>query len=103
MKRSILLNTSIALASLCGAGQAMAASPAPTPYFAANCANCHGTDGKSATPIMPKLAGQDREFILEKLRSYKAGTSSGTIMPQLSKGYTDDEFVQLADYFSSVK
>ncbi len=103
MKRSILLNTSIALAALCGAGQTMAASPAPTPYFAANCANCHGTDGKSATPIMPKLAGQDREFILEKLRSYKAGTSSGTIMPQLSKGYTDDEFVQLADYFSSVK
>lgn len=103
MKRSILLNTSIALAALCGAGQTMAASPAPPPYFAANCANCHGTDGKSATPIMPKLAGQDREFILEKLRSYKAGTSSGTIMPQLSKGYTDDEFVQLADYFSSVK
>ena len=103
MKRSILLNTSIALAALCGAGQTMAASPAPPPYFAANCANCHGTDGKSATPIMPKLAGQDREFILEKLRSYKAGTSSGTIMPQLSKGYTDDEFVQLADYFSTVK
>ena len=103
MKRSILLNTSMALAALCGAGQTMAASPAPPPYFAANCANCHGTDGKSATPIMPKLAGQDREFILEKLRSYKAGTSSGTIMPQLSKGYTDDEFVQLADYFSSVK
>ena len=103
MKRSILLNTSIALAALCGAGQTMAASPAPPPYFAANCANCHGTDGKSATPIMPKLAGQDREFILEKLRSYKAGTSSGTIMPQLSKGYTDEEFVQLADYFSTVK
>ena len=103
MKRSILLNTSMALAALCGAGQTMAASPAPPPYFAANCANCHGTDGKSATPIMPKLAGQDREFILEKLRSYKAGTSSGTIMPQLSKGYTDDEFVQLADYFSTVK
>ncbi len=103
MKRSILLNTSMALAALCGAGQTMAASPAPPPYFAANCANCHGTDGKSATPIMPKLAGQDREFILEKLRSYKAGTSSGTIMPQLSKGYTDEEFVQLADYFSTVK
>lgn len=100
MKRSMLINTSMALAALCSVGQAMAASPAPTPYFVAN---CHGTDGKSVTPIMPKLAGQDREFILETLRAYKAGTRSGTIMPQLSKGYTDEEFVQLADYFSTVK
>lgn len=103
MKRSMLMNTAIALVALSAVGQAMAASPAVTPYFAANCANCHGTDGKSVTPIMPKLAGQDREFILETLRAYKAGTRSGTIMPQLSKGYTDDEFVQLADYFSTVK
>ena len=103
MKRSMLINTSMALAALCSVGQAMAASPAPTPYFVANCANCHGTDGKSVTPIMPKLAGQDREFVLETLRAYKAGTRSGTIMSQLSKGYTDEEFVQLADYFSTVK
>ena len=103
MKRSMLINTSMALAALCSVGQAMAASPAPTPYFVANCANCHGTDGKSVTPIMPKLAGQDREFILETLRAYKAGTRSGSNEPPTTEGYTDEEFVQLADYFSTVK
>lgn len=104
MKQTHLIRVTIALGALFGAAHAVAASPtlAP-PYFAANCANCHGTDGKSVTPIMPKLAGQERAFILETLRAYQAGTRSGTIMPQLSKGYTDEEFVQLADYFSSVK
>jgi sulfide dehydrogenase cytochrome subunit len=99
IKRFVALGMSTAVLSITGAAYAAA----PVPYFSSNCANCHGTDGKSVTPIMPKLAGQDREFILETLRAYKAGTRSGTIMPQLSKGYTDEEFVQLADYFSSVK
>ena len=103
MKRTILIKASILVGALLAFGQALAASTSTPPYFAANCANCHGTDGKSVTPIMPKLAGQEREFILETLRAYKAGTRSGTIMPQLSKGYTDEEFVQLADYFSNVK
>ena len=103
MKRTSLINAVIVLGSLSSTAQAIAASPAALPYFTSNCANCHGTDGKSVTPIMPKLAGQEQEFILETLRAYKAGTRSGTIMPQLSKGYTDEEFVQLADYFSSVK
>jgi cytochrome c553 len=103
MKRMILIKASILAGALFAFGQALAVGTSAPPYFASNCANCHGTDGKSVTPIMPKLAGQEREFILETLRAYKAGTRSGTIMPQLSKGYTDEEFVQLADYFSNVK
>ena len=52
---------------------------------------------------MPTLAGQEREVLLDKLRAYKMGSLPGTIMPQLTKGYTDEEFIQLANYFSSVK
>lgn len=84
-------------------GQVLAAESSNKLVVAGNCANCHGTDGRSVTPIMPRLAGQERDFILETLRAYKAGSRSGTVMPQLSRGYTDEEFVLLADYFSKQK
>ena len=71
--------------------------------LAANCANCHGTDGRSTNDIMPSLAGQDREKLLSTMRAYKAKELPGTIMPQLMQGYTDDELQQLATYFSAQK
>ena len=71
--------------------------------FASNCANCHGTDGRSTNDIMPSLAGQDREKLLSTMRAYKAKELPGTIMPQLMQGYTDDELQQLATYFSAQK
>lgn len=52
---------------------------------------------------MPTLAGQDRQTLLASMRAYKSGERSGTIMPQLMQGYTDDELQQLADYFSAQK
>ena len=97
IKVSVLAATSlIALA-------AQAAPDAKPVYFASNCANCHGTDGRSATEIMPTLAGRDRQTLLASMRAYKSGERSGTIMPQLMQGYTDDELQQLADYFSAQK
>lgn len=105
MKKSTHLGSlMLILAATAGiSSTALAAEKSNIAYLAANCANCHGTDGKSVTPIMPKLAGHDREFILETMRAYRSGERTGTIMPQLSKGYTDEEYIQLADYFSKVK
>lgn len=104
MIRAVLMGAVMALLSSLNAAVVMAADKAVAPlYVSGNCANCHGTDGRSVTPIMPTLAGQEREVLLDKLRAYKMGSLPGTIMPQLTKGYTDEEFIQLANYFSSVK
>ncbi len=102
MKRSVLLGA-LVVAATGLSSQTLAADDKNIAYLAANCANCHGTDGKSVTPIMPKLAGHDSVFILESMRAYRSGEKSGTIMPQLSKGYTDEEYVLLAEYFSKIK
>ena len=75
---------------------------APPPYFVSNCFNCHGTEGRTNSAI-PAIAGRDRAYLEETLKSYKAGTKPATIMHQLAKGYTDDEIVVLADYFSRQK
>jgi cytochrome subunit of sulfide dehydrogenase len=73
-----------------------------SPYFASNCYNCHGTEGRVQSAI-PAIAGRDRDYLLETLKAYKAGTKPATIMHQLAKGYTDDELAILADYFSRLK
>lgn len=106
MSKPIQIGVSIwALAVL---APAYAADPAPppkntTPYFAANCANCHGTDGKSTNTAIPSLSGRDRGYLEQTLKAYKEGTKSGTIMPQLAKGYTDGEISALAEFFSKQK
>lgn len=69
------------------------------PYFAANCFNCHGTDGKGSSAI-PRLAGRDKAYLIESWNNFKSGARPATIMHQLAKGYTDEEAKIMAEFFS---
>lgn len=84
---------------------ALAAAPAAAQnqgaYLASNCANCHGTEGRSAGGI-PSIAGQPRGYFIEQMNDFKAGKRPATIMHQLAKGYTDAQIAQLADHFSKL-
>lgn len=72
--------------------------------LAANCAQCHGTDGRAAPgSTMPGLAGMPRDYLLTQLKAFKAGSRPSTIMTQLAKGYTDQQLEQLAGYFAARK
>jgi cytochrome c553 len=84
------------------AADARAQQPDPRSgrYLAANCANCHGTEGRS-TGAVPSLAGRKKEYLLEVMRAYRDGKRSATVMQQLAKGYTDVQLELIADYFSS--
>jgi sulfide dehydrogenase cytochrome subunit len=68
-------------------------------YVAANCANCHGTNGV-AKGAMPSLAGQKKEFITEQVRAFRDGKRPATLMHQISKGYTDAQIDAIADHFA---
>ncbi|MEO7761477.1 MAG: c-type cytochrome [Casimicrobiaceae bacterium] len=70
--------------------------------LASNCANCHGTDGRSQGG-MPALSGQTKARLVEAMQEFKSGKRPATIMHQLSKGYTDAEINALAGYFSALK
>lgn len=67
--------------------------------LAAQCANCHGTNGKSVAEV-PSLAGQSAAVLVAKMNDYRSGKQAATIMHQLSKGYTDEQIALMADYFS---
>ena len=70
--------------------------------MAASCASCHGTNGV-ALQGMDSLAGKPKSELLKKLMDFKTGAKPATIMTQLSKGYSDAQLAQLADYFSTQK
>lgn len=72
--------------------------------LAANCAACHGTDGRTVGGAgIPGLAGMPAAYIAAQLRAFKAGTRPATVMTQLSKGFSDAQIDQLAGYFSAQK
>ena len=81
-----------------------AASANDIRYIAANCANCHGTEGRIAPGSgLPGLAGQPAAYFIEQMNAFRSGKRQATIMHQLAKGYTDDEIARLAAYFASQK
>ena len=99
------MKTGILFAGAMAATLAVAATPAAAQdvrYLAANCANCHGTDGRAVSAI-PPLAGRDRAYLEETMKAYKTGARPATIMHQLAKGYTDEEIAILAEYFAKQK
>jgi cytochrome subunit of sulfide dehydrogenase len=67
--------------------------------LAANCANCHGTNGKSVSDV-PSLAGVPAAVTIEKMKAFRDGKLPATIMHQLAKGYTDEQIALIADYFA---
>lgn len=67
--------------------------------WAASCAACHGTDGKSNSAI-PSINGQDKQVLLTKLLAYKRDQLPATVMHQHAKGYSDAELDRLATHFS---
>jgi len=65
------------------------------------CAGCHGATAQGG--IGPKLAGNDEEYIKEKLSKYKAGETVGaqsSMMWGVASSLSDDDIQALAGYIS---
>ena len=67
--------------------------------LAATCANCHGTNGVSVGEVA-SLAGRPKDELARKMQDFKAGRTPGTIMPQLAKGFTDEQIDVVAAWFA---
>ena len=109
--RSILAGLVLALGSLAASAQ----QPAPPPpafaaanltakgaaALAANCAACHGTQGRAAPgSTLASLAGRPKDELVQVMAQFKAGQRPATLMHQISKGYSDAEIAAIAEHFS---
>ena len=69
----------------------------------AQCAACHGKDGKTpADPSYPKLAGQYGDYLTTALLAYQNGERKNAIMAGIAKPLSRNDIENLAAYFSSL-
>lgn len=101
MKKIVSAICALGLLAFC-AGTAQAAEDVGGRNLAAACAACHGTDGR-AVPGMAALAGMDKVYVVKVMQEFKTGKRPATLMHQIAKGYSDEQIVQIADYFSKQK
>ena len=81
------------------AASAVAANPNtlnhPGRMLAANCFQCHGTDGYG----LEHLAGESASEIIEELQEKKVESARKEIMNVDAQAYTDAEISLIDDYF----
>ncbi len=68
------------------------------------CASCHGVNGQSQSPMIPNLAGQQKDYLVNQLQDYRDRSRSNLYAVQYMWGMagslTDKQIQELADYFS---
>lgn len=97
-----LLMVSFAMGLALQAVQAQAEVDKHARNLAGSCAACHGTNGHSAggTPV---LAGMDKAMFVGAMKDFKSGARPATVMHQHAKGYSDEEYALLAEFFAAQK
>lgn len=65
------------------------------------CQGCHGADGNSIDPLIPKLAGQYDKYIAKQLRNYQLGVRTHQIMNAMAATITDEDLADISSYFAS--
>jgi len=106
--------SALAVTAFCGlAAQAQAADKGPIgdPKAAVNhlsmCIGCHGIQGyRSGFPEVyqvPKIAGQNAEYIVEALKQYASGARSFPTMEAIAKGLSEQDMADIAAYYSNIK
>ena len=65
------------------------------------CAACHAVDGNSASPVNPKLAGLNYEYINKQLLNFKSGERKSPVMSGIVANLTPQDMQNLAAYYSA--
>lgn len=72
------------------------------------CAACHGSDGNSAIPLNPKIAGQHAGYLFKQLSEFKLASQTAgkegrnnAIMNGMAAALSEQDMKDLAAYFSS--
>jgi cytochrome c553 len=65
------------------------------------CAACHGVDGNgTGDHQFPKLAGQDRAYLLTQLEAFKSGARKSDVMAPVVADLSRAQLAELARFFS---
>ena len=96
----------LGIVALLGAGPAVADDFA-TKLATQVCANCHNADGNSINPQFPRLAAQQKDYLVNQLKNLRSQTRTNPDAHDYMWGLTrslDDKAIEgLAEYYSNQK
>jgi cytochrome c553 len=67
------------------------------------CQSCHGEEGLSLEDVIPNLAGQYSQYIVNELRNFQSGARKNPIMGTMAKTINDEDLADIAAYFASLE
>jgi len=67
------------------------------------CASCHGADGNSLDPNVPRLAGQDQAYLVHATKAYTQGARHYVMMKYPVAYLSEADVENLAAYYASQK
>jgi cytochrome c553 len=102
MKNSLACAAFLATAFVSTHGAAAAAQPGP-PSDIVSCTACHGDNGEGNSSGVPRLAGQNADYLANALTIFKAGKRAGTVMPTIARPLDDATIKRLAAEFSKLR
>lgn len=68
--------------------------------LARRCGHCHGTEGFSAEPFVPNLAGIDRLSIWKQLQDFRSGKRTSPVMQPMVAPLSPRDIADVSAYFS---
>ena len=68
----------------------------------AQCAACHGDDGRSKDPKIPHIGGQPKLFIMYQLFFYREGRRKNEEMNLVAKDLSDRDLEAVSDYVAKL-
>ena len=102
-RNTTVLSISLAALFLMGVSAVHAAKPTrPGGDKTAHCEHCHGLNGCNPVQgLIPKLCGQNPEYLEMTLIQFRDGRRVSPIMSQTTKFLSDELIRQLAVYFAN--
>ncbi len=104
MSRTLLLATLLATAAFAGSAAAAGnAEAGRTKVY--TCGGCHGVTGyKNAYPNyhVPRIAGQNADYLVAALKAYKTGDREHPTMRAQGESLSEQDIQDIAAYLSSL-
>jgi cytochrome c553 len=95
----------LAVAGCGGKAPENASAESTVPGTVHVCSSCHGPDGRSISPTFPRLAGQQKDYIIAQLQAFRDKTRADphaqTYMWGMAARLSDPTIDAIAAYYSS--
>jgi len=70
------------------------------------CINCHGMTGRGASPLIPRLTGQPKDYFVEQMNHFRTDERHNDdmgVMRAFARRLTPEEIQALGDYYAAAR